>query len=105
MKRLENNSENKKYLKAKKRVEDIKGFYKHLTAYLLINLFFIGRRIYKDIDRGDGVFEAITDLSNYNFFFWWGIGLIFHAFVIFGKPNLFSRDWEERKIKELMDKK
>lgn len=106
MKRLENsNIEEKKYIRAKKRVEDLKSFYKHLAVYLIINFIFIGRRIYKDIDRGEGVFDAFIDIDNYNFFFWWGVALIFHAFGTFGIPNLFSKDWEERKIKELMNKK
>ena len=37
------------------------------------------------------------------FFGWWGIVLIFHAVGTFGIPNLFSKDWEERKIKEYMN--
>ena len=105
MERLDNsNIEGQKYVRAKKRVEDIKSFYKHLTLYLIVNFIFIGRRIYKDIFYGDSIFEAFTDLSNYNFFFWWGVVLIFHAIGTFGIPNLFSKDWEERKIKELMNK-
>ncbi|MGB1042573.1 MAG: 2TM domain-containing protein [Tenacibaculum sp.] len=102
MKQTDTKSE--KYIKAQKRVEEIKQFYKHLVVYLLVNLFFIGRRIYHDINHGDSVIEAITDISNYRFFFWWGIGLLLHAFVVFGKENLFSKNWEARKIKEYMDK-
>jgi len=36
--------------------------------------------------------------------FFWGIGLAFHAYGVFGKHLLFSKDWEERKIKEFMEK-
>lgn len=104
MNRFDNNFQEQKYARAKKRIEDIKGFYKHLTFYLLLNFIFIGYRIYRDIDRGDGVLEAFTDISNYRFFFWWGLILIFHAVGTFGIANLFSKSWEERKIKELMDK-
>mgnify|MGYP000011715400 CR=1 FL=1 len=103
MEATENSIRQKKYVRAKKRVEDIKSFYKHLSVYLIINFVFIGRRIYKDIQFGDSVFEAFSDFSNYRFFFWWGIILIFHAIGTFGIPNLFSKNWEERKIKELMD--
>ena len=101
---MEQNNLSEKYLKAQKRVEDIKKFYKHLSFYLIVNLFFIGRRIYKDINYGDSVIEAFTDVDNYRFFFWWGIILIFHAVKTFGFPNLFNKDWEERKVKEFMDK-
>jgi hypothetical protein len=99
---MDSQFDSEKYKKVKKRIHEIKQFYKHFSAYLIINLFFIGRRIYKDIDRGDSVIEAFTDLSNYNFFFWWGVFLIFHAAKVFGFPNLFNKNWEERKIKEFM---
>jgi hypothetical protein len=98
------NTQSEKYAKAKKRVTEIKEFYKHLATYLVINFFFIGRRIYKDIDNGDSFLEAFTALDNYNFFFWWGVFLIFHAAKVFGLPNVFNKDWEERKVREYMNK-
>ena len=94
-----------KYLKAKKQVDNIKAFYKHAAFYIVINLFFIGRRIYKDIAYGDSAIEAFTDLSNYRLFFWWGMILIFHAISTFEFVNLlFGKNWENRKIKEEMEK-
>ncbi|MCK4322302.1 2TM domain-containing protein, partial [candidate division WOR-3 bacterium] len=40
-------------------------------------------------------------------FYWplfgWGIGLLIHAFSVFGTKR-FLRDWEEKKINELMEK-
>jgi hypothetical protein len=101
---MENKLSSEKYLRAKKRVEEIKQFYKHLSVYLVINFVFIGRRIYLDIKYGDSVFEAFMDSSNYRFFFWWGVALIIHGILVFAKPNIFSRDWEKRKIDELMKK-
>lgn len=100
MERVKNQSE--KYFKAQKRVEDIKQFYKHSAVYILVNLFFIGRRIYKDIKFGDSVIEAFSDLNNYRLFFWWGLILIIHGLNVLGKEKLFSKKWEERKIKEYM---
>ena len=94
---------NDKYLKAKKRVEMLKGFYKHAAFYIIINGFFIGRRIYSDISYGDSLIEAFTDLSNYRLFFWWGVVLLLHAINVY-KFNFFGKKWEERKIKEEMDK-
>ena len=99
---MESNKQSEKYIKAKKRIEDIKSFYKHLVVYILVNLFFIGRRIYKDIQYGDSVIEAITDISNYRFFFWWGIILIFHALNTFKTDLFFSKDWEKRQIEKEM---
>ena len=35
--------------------------------------------------------------------FYWGIGIAFHAIGVFGKGIIFSKDWEERKIQELIE--
>lgn len=92
------------YIRAQKRVNEIKKFYKHLVVYILINLVFIGRRIYKDIVyRDESVIEAILDINNYNLFFWWGVVVFIHGFSVLGKDKLFSKNWEERKIKEYME--
>lgn len=78
------------YLKAKKRVKDLKEFYGHLTAYCFVIPFLIFINLY--------TYEEFQ-------WFWfpllgWGMGLSFHAFEIFG----YGKTWEERKIKELMEK-
>lgn len=91
-----------RYARAKERVEKIKSFYKHAAFYLVINVLFIAYRIYKDISHGDSFVEAFTDTGNYRIFYWWGLILVFHAIGTFGFLNLFSKDWEERKIKEFM---
>jgi hypothetical protein len=102
---METKDRTDKYIKAKKQVENIKGFYKHAAFYIVINLFFIGRRIYKDIEYGDSVFEAFTEISNYRLFFWWTLILIFHGISTFQLVNLlFGKNWEQRKIKEEMNK-
>ncbi len=101
---MESKNKSEKYLIAQERVNKIKKFYKHLVVYILVNLFFIGRRIYSDIRHEGSVIDAFLDLDNYRLFFWWGIALLIHAFIVFGKENLFSKNWEERKVKEYMDK-
>ena len=89
-----------KFERAKKRVEELKKFYKHVAFYSVIHLFFIGRRIYKDIEYGDSVIETFTDISNYRLFFWWSVILILHALRTYRFNFLFSKNWEERKINE-----
>lgn len=91
------------YLKAKQRVEELKKFYKHLSIFIIINAFLIGRRIYKDIDRGDTVIEALSDVSNYKIIFWWAVILVLHAIKVYGNSLFFSKDWEKEKIKKYMD--
>jgi hypothetical protein len=42
-------------------------------------------------------------------FYWvllaWGIGLAAHAVVTYGSFSVLGDEWEERKIREIMDKK
>ena len=88
------NTEETKYQKAKERVEVIKGFYIHLTVYVVVNLILFSINM---IVSPDGLW-----------FFWplmgWGVGLFFHALSVFGFGRGFSADWEEKKIAELMKK-
>ena len=78
------------YYRAKKHVEEIKGFYGNLISYCLVIpfLIFINYKTYWDFQ-----------------WFWfpmlgWGMGIIFHGFSVFG----YGKTWEERKIKELLEK-
>jgi len=89
-----NYNEEERYYQAKKRVEDIKGFYGNLIAYIIFNGFFL-------------VLNLMTS-PNELWFFWpllgWGIGVVFHGMKVFNYSPFFNKDWEERKIQELMDK-
>ena len=92
---MENNyREEERYFKARKRVEEIKGFYGNLIAYVVVNL-------------GLMVINLLTSPA-YLWFFWpmlgWGIGVLFHGMKVFNYMPFFGKDWEEQKIKEFMDK-
>ena len=83
-------NQNSKYLRAKKRVDDLKGFYGNLISYCCVIpfLIFINYKTYWGFQ-----------------WFWfpvfgWGIGIAVHAFTVFG----YGSNWEERKIREIMDK-
>ena len=85
-------TEEDKYIRAKKRVENIKGFYANLLAYCLVIpfLFFINH----------------MTSPHYYWFWWpmfgWGIGLLFHAYKVYVNDGMFGRNWERRKIEEFM---
>ena len=82
-------SEQEAYYRAKKRVEDIKGFFGNLVSYCVVIPFFI-------------VINYRTSWGNQWFWFpmlGWGMGVIFHAFGVF-----YGKDWEERKIKQFLEK-
>jgi sensor histidine kinase YesM len=82
-------SENMSYVRAKERVEKLKGFYGNLISYCVVIPVLI-----------------IINLSTSNFqWFWfpmlgWGMGLTFHALETFG----YGKTWEEKKIQEILQK-
>jgi hypothetical protein len=88
---MENKNE-VKYRKAQERVEELKAFYSHASIYVLVMGLL-------------AIFNVYT--SN---FFWvvfpavgWGIGLLSHGLATFGHGLLFGKNWEQRKIKQLME--
>lgn len=83
------------YIRAKKRVDALKGFYWHLAVYIVINVFLI---ILIGMNAG------FDHFGTYATAFFWGIGLIFHFLGVFGPDYIFGKDWEQRKVKEYMDK-
>ncbi len=91
--------EEEKYLSAKKKVEKIKGFYWHLFWYVFVNGYLLAM-IYRGLDADENMFEY----GHFATPFFWGIGLVFHWFGVFGKNIVFSKEWEDRKMKEFMDK-
>ena len=95
---LTNYAEGGAYLRAQKRLKEIKGFYWHTFWYAAVNIFLI---IVIAIKQGDG---NIWHFETFSTAFFWGIGLGFHALSVFGKNLFFSKSWEERKINEYMDK-
>ena len=94
-----NKQDDIKYLEAKKRVKKLKGFYSHLTIYILVNLFIVFINI-QDLKPGESYFQY----KNFITLFFWGIGLVAHGMSVFVPQFVLGRNWEERKIKELMNK-
>ncbi len=85
--------EDEKYRAAKAHVGEIRGFYGHLIIFVIINILLFAINIIQGV--------------HYLWFYWvtifWGIGLCMHAFSVYGRPRIFGREWEEKKIKEIMD--
>ena len=83
-------SENGAYYRAKKRVDQLRGFYGNLISYCLIIPMLI--------------FINLTFVPGFHWFWFsvggWGFGLVMHAFQTFG----YGANWEERKIQELLRK-
>jgi hypothetical protein len=86
------------YLRAKKKVEKITGFYWHLASYIVVNIFIlimIARHTTTEQFWTFGTFSTII---------FWGIGLLFHGLGVFGPQYMFGKAWEKRKIEEYMEK-
>lgn len=96
--------EEQRYLKAKKRVKDIKGFYGHLASYVGVNIFLTAIIVFGMMNDGKSFVDSITHFGAYSTWLFWGIGVFFHWLGVFGFGNVISKDWEERKIRELMEK-
>ncbi len=96
-------TEEQKYILARKRVERISKFYKHLAVYIVVNTFLSIIFIVGDINDGDSFTQAVFYNNNYKIWFYWGIGIVFNAINVFGISYFFNRDWEKRKIKQYME--
>lgn len=88
-----------KYQQALKRVKRIKGFYTHLMVYIVINVMLLIAN-YKNSDANENFWRW----QSFNTLFFWGIGLTAHGLSVFLPSFMMGKDWEERKIKELMEK-
>ncbi|MBN2734231.1 MAG: 2TM domain-containing protein [Methanomicrobiaceae archaeon] len=82
------------YKRAEKKVAELKGFYSHLTAYIIVNI--ILTLINLIISPQAIWFYWIT--------IFWGIGIFMHAWNVFGHNSLFGKEWEDKKIQKYMDK-
>ncbi|WP_179352587.1 2TM domain-containing protein [Winogradskyella vidalii] len=89
--------EEEAYLRAKKKVDSIMGFYWHLASYVIVNIFLI---IVISVNSDEGFFHFGTFATA----LFWGIGLLFHFLGVFGTDFLFGKHWEEKKIAEMMEK-
>ena len=84
----------KKYDRAKKHVEELKGFYIHFTIYLIMFPVFIFLNIKSEAGFPWAAFPIIG----------WGAGVSGHAMEVFNYNPFLGKNWEEKKIRELMDK-
>ena len=82
------------YQKAQKKVEEIKGFYGHLFSYIVVI-------------TGLGILNLLTSPEHWWFLYpalGWGAGLAAHGMAVFNYMPFFGAEWEERKLKELINK-
>lgn len=93
------NFEQERYERAKKRVKRIRGFYTHALVYVVINMIIVIINV-QQLDEGESYFQW----QNFITLFSWGIGLLAHGLSVFMPDLILGKNWEEKKIKELIDK-
>jgi hypothetical protein len=84
------NDEDRAYERAQKRVKELKSFYGNLISYCIIIPFLI-------------ILNLISSPRSI-WFYWpmlgWGIGLVAHGMSVFA----IGKGWEEKKIREILEK-
>lgn len=95
-----------KYDRAKKRVKEIRDFYNHLKVFVIIMILLLIGRFYALTQLGFGWegenFENWLDWNTYLFPAIWALVILFHGIKTYNPRIL--RGWEEKKIKQYMDK-
>ncbi|WP_310557089.1 2TM domain-containing protein [Flavobacterium sp.] len=88
-----NNKEYENYQKAYKKVQDIKGFYSHLTSYIVVMCVV--------------VFVNLKYTPDHLWFFYpmlgWGFGVAGHAMSAFNYIPFLGKDWEEKKLQQYIE--
>jgi hypothetical protein len=85
--------EDKRYQKAKERVEALKAFYGNLTAYCIV-IPVLAYLNYISTNWPWVIFPAVG----------WGFGLLVHGMEAYGYNPLWGKRWEEKKLRELMER-
>ncbi|KPM33108.1 Hypothetical protein I595_10 [Croceitalea dokdonensis DOKDO 023] len=96
---MENTADIKR-ARAKKRMEELKGFYIHTAVFTVINIFILGN-ILVQVNYNADRFWRFEHFFTFTF---WGLGLLFHAAKVFRFNPFFGKDWEKRQIARFMEK-
>ena len=81
-----------RYEEARRHARNVRGFYTHLTVYVLVNAGLAALNMVSS--PGRVWFAGAT--------FGWGIGLVAHAVSVFACRGWLGAEWEERKIREYL---
>lgn len=90
---MDSNSDFEKYQKAKKQVEEIKGFYVHLLVYVVVMCVLVFINLKYTPEHLWFVYSMLG----------WGLGLFFHAVKVFNWFPFMSKNWEEKKLQQYME--
>lgn len=80
------------------RVKSLKQFYIHLFLFLIVNIALLFRLILLEKDESLNFFVWVV----LNTIITWSIGILVHAWIVFKGKLIFSKEYEDSKIEELM---
>lgn len=82
-----------RYVRARKRVEEIKEFYYNIISYCFVIPFLIFIN-----------YQTYWEFKWFLFpVFGWGLGIAFHAYKVFVNDGVLGRNWEQRQIEKFME--
>jgi len=100
---IDNSAADQNYELAKKKVELIRKFYKHLVIYILVNIAISVVKVVNYMRDGFTFEEAFFQLDVFIVWIIWGVFVILQAIKTFKAGTILGADWEERKIQEIMN--
>ncbi len=98
-----------KFERAKKRVKELKDFYGHLKAFMIVNilLFLLRSNVLNSITLEQSSIDAdFLHWLDWNFLITpvlWGIGLLIHGLYAHRYKFKFIAKWESRQIQKYME--
>lgn len=96
-------NQKEKKIRAKEKLDRLKGYYSHLIAYIGVNTMITVVKIVRNLDNGETLGEAIWDFGTFAIWIFWGIGLFFHTAKVFSFNPFFNKEWEERQIEKYIE--
>jgi hypothetical protein len=89
-----NQTDDQLYNEARKKVRRLRNFYSHVAMYVAVSTFLTFVNWYTNPGHWWVKWVWIG----------WGIGIFFNGLGLYKRNILFTDEWEERKIKEEMEK-
>jgi hypothetical protein len=82
------------YQAARRQVQRLRGFYAHLAVYLAVNAGLLVINLFTAPER----LWVMGPLAG------WGIGVVIHGAAVFLRGRFFGNEWEDRKVRELLQR-
>lgn len=92
---MEDLSRHPRYEEALRNARAVRGFYGHALTYVLVN----AGLVVVNMLSSPGRWWVLMSLGG------WGIGLAAHAVSVFAARDWLGRGWEERKVREYLERR